>query len=184
MEDGTKKKPGIPRLFLPSWSRVNPALFLNYWAQYKHLWQRERIPAKTLLLEEGSVCQKLYLIRRGCIRAFFESRDKEICFQFFFEKDIVYAPESLRLGTPSPFSLETIEPCVLYSIRNEGLAILREALRPRGEGADDRSAGYGEDGAKTVTLKGDRIAEEFQELVEQYIARTYARRTEDAAGKA
>jgi (E)-4-hydroxy-3-methylbut-2-enyl-diphosphate synthase len=33
-----------------------------------------------------------------------------------------------------------------------------------------------EDGAKTVTLKGERIAEEFQELVEQYIARTYARR--------
>jgi (E)-4-hydroxy-3-methylbut-2-enyl-diphosphate synthase len=35
-----------------------------------------------------------------------------------------------------------------------------------------------EDGAKTVTLKGDHIAEEFQQLVEQYIARTYARRVE------
>jgi (E)-4-hydroxy-3-methylbut-2-enyl-diphosphate synthase len=33
-----------------------------------------------------------------------------------------------------------------------------------------------EDGAKTVTLKGERIAEEFQQLVEQYIARTYPRR--------
>ncbi len=31
-----------------------------------------------------------------------------------------------------------------------------------------------EDGEKTVTLKGDRIAEEFQELVERYIERTYA----------
>jgi (E)-4-hydroxy-3-methylbut-2-enyl-diphosphate synthase len=41
-----------------------------------------------------------------------------------------------------------------------------------------------EDGAKTVTLKGDRIAEEFQQLVEQYIARTYARRVEEAAVKA
>jgi (E)-4-hydroxy-3-methylbut-2-enyl-diphosphate synthase len=30
-----------------------------------------------------------------------------------------------------------------------------------------------EDGAKTVTLKGERIAEEFQELVEQYVARKY-----------
>jgi (E)-4-hydroxy-3-methylbut-2-enyl-diphosphate synthase len=35
-----------------------------------------------------------------------------------------------------------------------------------------------EDGAKTVTLKGERIAEDFQELVEQYVARTYARRVE------
>ena len=33
-----------------------------------------------------------------------------------------------------------------------------------------------EDGEKTVTLKGERIAEEFQEIVEQYVARHYARR--------
>jgi (E)-4-hydroxy-3-methylbut-2-enyl-diphosphate synthase len=33
-----------------------------------------------------------------------------------------------------------------------------------------------EDGAKTVTLKGERIAEEFQEIVEQYVARHYPRR--------
>ncbi|MGA0102966.1 MAG: flavodoxin-dependent (E)-4-hydroxy-3-methylbut-2-enyl-diphosphate synthase [Steroidobacteraceae bacterium] len=33
-----------------------------------------------------------------------------------------------------------------------------------------------EDGEKTVTLKGDNIAGEFQELVERYVARHYARR--------
>ncbi len=33
-----------------------------------------------------------------------------------------------------------------------------------------------EDGEKTVTLKGERIAEEFQELVEAYIARKYLRK--------
>ena len=33
-----------------------------------------------------------------------------------------------------------------------------------------------EDGEKTVTLKGERIAEEFQDLVEQYVARRYTRR--------
>jgi (E)-4-hydroxy-3-methylbut-2-enyl-diphosphate synthase len=38
-----------------------------------------------------------------------------------------------------------------------------------------------EDGAKTVTLKGERIAEEFQELVEQYVARSFARRVTAAA---
>jgi (E)-4-hydroxy-3-methylbut-2-enyl-diphosphate synthase len=31
-----------------------------------------------------------------------------------------------------------------------------------------------EDGEKTVTLKGDRIAEEFQDLVERYVERRYA----------
>ncbi|MFZ9709597.1 MAG: flavodoxin-dependent (E)-4-hydroxy-3-methylbut-2-enyl-diphosphate synthase [Steroidobacteraceae bacterium] len=33
-----------------------------------------------------------------------------------------------------------------------------------------------EDGEKTVTLKGERIAEEFQQLVEAYVARRYPRR--------
>ena len=38
-----------------------------------------------------------------------------------------------------------------------------------------------EDGEKTVTLKGDRIAEEFQELLERYVDRTYPRRATSEA---
>ena len=34
-----------------------------------------------------------------------------------------------------------------------------------------------EDGEKTVTLKGERIAEEFQDLLEQYVARRFNKRT-------
>jgi (E)-4-hydroxy-3-methylbut-2-enyl-diphosphate synthase len=33
-----------------------------------------------------------------------------------------------------------------------------------------------EDGQKTVTLKGEHIAEEFQQLIERYIERTYPKR--------
>jgi (E)-4-hydroxy-3-methylbut-2-enyl-diphosphate synthase len=33
-----------------------------------------------------------------------------------------------------------------------------------------------EDGEKTVTLKGDHIAEEFQQLVEAYVARRFSPR--------
>jgi (E)-4-hydroxy-3-methylbut-2-enyl-diphosphate synthase len=32
------------------------------------------------------------------------------------------------------------------------------------------------DGNRAVTLKGDRIAEEFQAIVEDYVRRRYARR--------
>jgi (E)-4-hydroxy-3-methylbut-2-enyl-diphosphate synthase len=35
-----------------------------------------------------------------------------------------------------------------------------------------------EDGEKTVTLKGDRIAEEFQDLVERYVARSFTPKDE------
>jgi (E)-4-hydroxy-3-methylbut-2-enyl-diphosphate synthase len=33
-----------------------------------------------------------------------------------------------------------------------------------------------EDGEKTVTLKGEHIAQEFQELLEQYVARRFNKR--------
>ena len=39
------------------------------------------------------------------------------------------------------------------------------------------------DGEKTVTLKGERIAEEFQELVEDYVTRKFARKSEPLAQK-
>jgi (E)-4-hydroxy-3-methylbut-2-enyl-diphosphate synthase len=35
------------------------------------------------------------------------------------------------------------------------------------------------DGVKTVTLKGDNIAQEFQKIVDQYVAHKYPARTED-----
>jgi (E)-4-hydroxy-3-methylbut-2-enyl-diphosphate synthase len=34
-----------------------------------------------------------------------------------------------------------------------------------------------EDGAKTLTLRGDNIAEEFIAIVDRYVARTYQRKT-------
>ena len=36
-----------------------------------------------------------------------------------------------------------------------------------------------EDGKKTVTLKGDRIAEEFQAMLDAYVARTYGTHATD-----
>ena len=33
-----------------------------------------------------------------------------------------------------------------------------------------------EDGEKTVTLKGDNIAQEFEDLISRYVERTYAKR--------
>ncbi len=38
-----------------------------------------------------------------------------------------------------------------------------------------------EDGAKTVTLKGEHIAEEFQEIVEQYVSRSFTRKSGERA---
>ena len=41
------------------------------------------ISSKTVLLEEGKVADKIYLIRKGCLRLFFYNEGKDITFQFF-----------------------------------------------------------------------------------------------------
>ena len=66
------------------------------------------IPSKTVLLEEGKIADKIYLVRKGCLRLFFYNEGKDITFQFFFEGDFVASFDSLYRGTPSLFSLESI----------------------------------------------------------------------------
>lgn len=77
------------------------------------------VPSKAILLEEGKVAEKLYLIRKGCLRLFFYNEGKDITFQFFFEGDFVASFDSLYKRTPSLFYLESIEPTELTAIRRE-----------------------------------------------------------------
>ncbi|WP_291556635.1 cyclic nucleotide-binding domain-containing protein [Bacteroides sp.] len=59
------------------------------------------IPTKTVLLEEGKIANRIYLIRKGCMRLFFNDEGKDITFQFFFEGDFVASFDSLYNGKPS-----------------------------------------------------------------------------------
>lgn len=77
------------------------------------------IPSKTILLEGGKVAEKLYLIRKGCLRLFFYNEGKDITFQFFFEGDFVASFDSLYKRTPSLFYLESIEPTELLVIKRD-----------------------------------------------------------------
>lgn len=77
------------------------------------------IPSKTILLEEGKIANKLYVIRKGCLRLFFYNGNKDITFQFFCEGDFVASFDSFYNNTPSLFSLESIEPSEVLTITKE-----------------------------------------------------------------
>ena len=47
------------------------------------------VPARTLLLEEGKVADRLYLVSKGCLRLFCCDEGKDLTFQFFFEGEFV-----------------------------------------------------------------------------------------------
>lgn len=77
------------------------------------------IPPKTILLEEGKIADRLYLIRKGCLRLFFYNEGKDITFQFFFEGDFVASFDSLYKRKPSLFSLESIEPTEVSVVKRD-----------------------------------------------------------------
>lgn len=74
---------------------------------------------KTVLLEEGKVADRLYLIHKGCLRLFFYNEGKDITFQFFFEGDFVASFDSLYKRQPSLFFLESIEPTEVSAIKRD-----------------------------------------------------------------
>jgi CRP-like cAMP-binding protein len=73
--------------------------------------QEITVDSGTTLLKEGDIVQKMFFIRQGCLRLWFNHQGKDITVQFFFEGAAATSLESFLHREPSPFSIETIEPC-------------------------------------------------------------------------
>jgi len=86
------------------------------WNKFSHFFERQELPAKTVLLKEGEISKKAYYIEQGCIRLWFNNHGKDVTFQFFFEGQAVSSIESFRKEQPSLFAVETIEPCIIHMI--------------------------------------------------------------------
>lgn len=91
------------------------------WNDYVSCFKRIAVPAKTVLVHEGEVSKKLFLIEKGCVRVWFNNNGKDVTFQFFFEHNSVASIESFRKRTPSMVTVETVEPCVLWYIHKKDL---------------------------------------------------------------
>jgi CRP-like cAMP-binding protein len=79
----------------------------------EHLLREIRVVAKTPLLKEGETAQKMFFIKKGSVRVWFNNNGKDITTQFFFEGDMATSLESFIYGEPSPFTIETMEDCQL-----------------------------------------------------------------------
>ncbi|SFW80039.1 Crp/Fnr family transcriptional regulator [Chitinophaga sancti] len=99
-----------------------------YWDKYLPFQQRLEIPPKTTLLEEGKRSQHYIYIEKGLIRAFFNKNGEDITMQFFFENEGLSSFDSFINNTPSPITIETIEPSVVYLLAKEHVNQLLEDL--------------------------------------------------------
>lgn len=99
------------------------------WNEYIDCFHRIEVPAKTILLKEGEVSKKMFLIEKGGIRAWFNNNGKDITCQFFFENETVGSIESFRKNIPSQTTIETIEPSILWWIHKTDLNRIIEEIK-------------------------------------------------------
>ncbi|NQX39203.1 cAMP-binding domain of CRP or a regulatory subunit of cAMP-dependent protein kinases [Pedobacter steynii] len=100
----------------------------KYWDALMAMHQRIEVPAKTILLAEGEVSKKSFLIEKGCLRVWFNNNGKDTTFQFFFENEGLSSLESFRKNIPGMFSIETVEPCILHVLQKKDFDRMMDQL--------------------------------------------------------
>ncbi len=109
--------------------RIKFQLDDDKWNEYIDCFHRIEVPAKTILLKEGEVSKKMFLIEKGGIRAWFNNNGKDITCQFFFENETVGSIDSFRKNIPSQTTIETIEPSILWWIHKTDLNRIVEEIK-------------------------------------------------------
>jgi len=90
-----------------------------YWDKYLPLQKRMEVPAKTVLLEEGKTSSNYIFREKGCVRLAFNNNGADKTVQFFFENEGLTSLESFLKNTPSLFTIETIEPSIIYVLNKK-----------------------------------------------------------------
>ncbi len=100
----------------------------SFWDKYLKFQKRLEVPAKTILLEEGKVSLQYIFIEKGCVRLFFNNDGNDKTVQFFFENEGLTSFESFVNNSPGAFTIETIEPSVVYLLPKQYVTQLMEEL--------------------------------------------------------
>ncbi|MFD2872020.1 Crp/Fnr family transcriptional regulator [Mucilaginibacter ximonensis] len=105
----------------------------DHWERYAHVYKREEVPARTILLREGEVSKRSFFIETGCLRAWINNQGKDTTFQFFFEHEVISSAESFRKNIPSMCTIETVEPSVINVLTKKDYELIMADLKTQPE---------------------------------------------------
>ncbi|MFB6340151.1 Crp/Fnr family transcriptional regulator [Saccharicrinis sp. FJH62] len=92
-----------------------------------HVMEPVILEKNEFFLKEFEICQSLAFMEKGSMRLFYDSPDKEICNDFFFENSLVGSVASFLSGMPSLVSIAAIERCELLVFKkNEINTLIQE----------------------------------------------------------
>jgi len=87
----------------------------------KTLFTRHEFPAKTKLVLEEEIANTIYYVEKGAARVWLNHDGKDITVQFIFEGGFIASIESFISGEKSWYTIETVEPIIVYSITHHDL---------------------------------------------------------------
>lgn len=105
--------------------------------KFQDLFVERNIASKTIILHEGEIAKQLHFIKKGCLRMWFNKEGKDITLQFFFEGQAVASIDSLLSNQPSMFTIESIEPSTIVSIKKEQMEQLHQIYPEIKDGFQD-----------------------------------------------
>jgi len=79
------------------------------------------LPKGHILLHAGMIENSIYLIKKGIVRAYADTEDREVTFWFGREGDAVVSMKSYVAGERGYENIELLEDCELYMIESRKL---------------------------------------------------------------
>lgn len=80
------------------------------------------LPKGHLVIEAGKVERDIYFLARGIVRAYYESDDgRQVTFWIGSEGDVIMSLHSYTLGQPGYETIQLLEDCTLYRLRQADL---------------------------------------------------------------
>ncbi|NVO29630.1 Crp/Fnr family transcriptional regulator [Hymenobacter lapidiphilus] len=93
-------------------------------AELHRLARSETVPARTLLLEPGTVAQRLYFLESGLVRGFYLKEGKEVTSWFMPAGNFVISILSFFSRQPSHEYLQALAECRAWSLTHEQVQAL------------------------------------------------------------
>lgn len=106
--------------FIDQYGRLSDAGKEDLMAHFKPL----EVKKGETLLFQGQVCDKVYFVKKGCIRLFYIADNVEITVWFSFEDNSAIELSSFLSGDPSDYFLEAIEDSEVLSLYKSELTSL------------------------------------------------------------
>lgn len=92
--------------------------------KFMELTEIETHPKGTVILNEGDICRKLYLIQSGLIRVYYYQNGNDVTHWFIFENHPVTELASFYNVQPSDYFFETLEETTVMTLSLENLNYL------------------------------------------------------------